>query len=75
MSFFMKHTGKILKNKYINGAAKIILSSLSSNPPCPGIIIPLSLTLACRLNFDSIKSPKVPKTLIIILKISQFVNV
>ena len=29
-------------------------------PPCPGIIFPLSLTPAIRLNLDSIKSPIVP---------------
>ena len=34
-------------------------------PPCPGIIFPLSLTPAILLNLDSIKSPKVPKTLAI----------
>lgn len=52
-----------------------MLSNRSNKPPCPGIIAPLSLTFACRLNLDSIKSPKVPKTLIMMLKISQFVKV
>ena len=58
----------------MNGAAKIILSKRSSKPPWPGIITPLSLTLACRLNLDSIKSPSVPKTLTIIPSMSQLVN-
>ena len=54
------------------GLANIILSSRSSIPPCPGIITPLSLTLYSRLNLDSIKSPNVPNTLIIIAIINQF---
>ena len=41
-------------------------------PPCPGNIEPLSLTFNSLLNFDSIKSPKVPNTLIIIAVNSQF---
>ena len=53
------------------GLANIILSSLSSNPPCPGIKAPLSLTFDCLLNFDSIRSPNVPKMLIIIAIINQ----
>ena len=49
-----------------------MLSSLSSIPPWPGNIEPLSFTFNSLLNFDSIKSPKVPNTLIIIAVISQF---
>ena len=54
------------------GLANIILSSLSNNPPWPGIITPLSLTLDCLFSFDSIRSPKVPKTLTIMAIINQF---
>ena len=54
------------------GLANIILSSLSNIPPWPGIILPLSFTLDSLFNFDSIKSPNVPKTLTIIAIISQF---
>ena len=49
-----------------------MLSNLSNIPPCPGIIFPLSLTFDSLLNFDSIKSPRVPNMLIIIAIISQF---
>ena len=49
-----------------------MLSNLSSIPPCPGNIEPLSFTFNSLLNFDSIKSPKVPNTLIIIAVNSQF---
>ena len=44
----------------MNGATNITLSKRSNIPPCPGMIFPLSLTPAIRLNFDSIKSPIVP---------------
>ena len=46
----------------MNGATNITLSNRSKTPPWPGIIFPLSLTPAIRLNFDSIKSPIVPIT-------------
>ena len=49
-----------------------MLSNLSSMPPCPGKIEPLSFTFNSLLNLDSIKSPKVPNTLIIIAVINQF---
>ena len=53
------------KCKYINinGAAKITLSKRSKKPPCPGIKLLLSFIPACRLNIDSIKSPRTPKIL------------
>ena len=44
----------------MNGAAKIALSKRSNIPPWPGIILPLSLTNAWRLYFDSTKSPIEP---------------
>ena len=44
----------------MNGATNITLSNRSKTPPCPGIIAPLSFTLAILLNLDSIKSPIVP---------------
>lgn len=56
----------------MNGAAKIALSKRSNIPPWPGIILPLSLTNAWRLYFDSTKSPKVPNILTKTLIINQF---
>ena len=44
------------------GAAKRRESNRSKKPPCPGIILPLSLTPAILLSLLSNKSPKVPKT-------------
>ena len=46
--------------KYTKGATNNKLSNLSNIPPCPGIILPLSLVLTCLLNFDSTRSPVVP---------------
>ena len=37
---------------YAIGIAKIIPSTLSRRPPCPGIIEPLFLNFERRLNFD-----------------------
>ena len=48
--------------KYTKGATNNKLSNLSNIPPWPGIIVPLSLVLACLLNFDSTRSPAVPRT-------------
>ena len=39
------------------GMAKITQSILSSIPPCPGKIFPVSLTLAILLKYEIIKSP------------------
>ena len=41
----------------VAGIAKIIPSILSSIPPCPGKIFPVSLTLASLLKYEIIKSP------------------
>ena len=43
-------------------------------PPCPGSILPLSLTPICLLNIDSTKSPNVPIMQIIAPKIIQSKN-
>ncbi len=43
------------------GAANSKLSNLSKKPPWPGIMVPLSFTLAMRLSLLSNKSPIVPK--------------
>ncbi len=37
-----------------------MLSNLSSNPPCPGIILPKSLTLYCLFIIEAVKSPIIP---------------
>ena len=42
---------------YANGIAKIIPSTLSSKPPCPGKILPVSLTLAFLLIYEINKYP------------------
>ena len=39
------------------GIVKIIPSILSSNPPCPGKILPVFLTLFNLLKYEIIKSP------------------
>ena len=56
--------GKVLKQEVentstndINIKNKRIPSNLSSNPPCPGIILLQSLTPHTLFNLDSIKSP------------------
>ena len=40
--------------------ASIILSNRSSNPPCPGMALPESLTCNVLLRRDSFRSPNVP---------------
>ena len=60
--------------KYTKGATNNKLSNLSNNPPCPGIMVPLSFTCACLLNFDSTKSPIVPNIDVITDKTIQFVK-
>ena len=47
-------------NNQTNGVAINKESKRSKNPPCPGIKLPLSFTLAIRFNLLSSKSPKVP---------------
>ena len=47
---------KITINNKTTGATDIMPSSLSSTPPCPGIILPESLTPKILLNLDSNKS-------------------
>ena len=42
---------------YTIGKINRVLSSLSSNPPCPGKILPKSLTPYLRLIRDADKSP------------------
>jgi len=42
---------------YENGNAKIIPSILSNNPPCPGIIVPVSLIFDNLLKKEIIISP------------------
>ena len=42
---------------YENGIAKIIPSILSSKPPWPGNILPVSLIFAKRLKYEIVKSP------------------
>ena len=37
--------------------AKIIPSNLSNNPPCPGIIFPVSFIFESRLKYETVKSP------------------
>ena len=41
----------------LNASILIKKFTLSKNPPCPGNIVPLSLTLAALLIIDSIRSP------------------
>ena len=56
------------------GKANKAPSNLSSRPPCPGIILPESLTPKLRLNCDSAKSPTVLVILIIKAKIKESCN-
>ena len=69
----MYYKTKYFNNKYPkrNGVAIIKLSKRSSNPPCPGIILPVSFISILRLNIDSTKSPIVPITGIIVAIIIQ----
>ena len=46
-----------IKYKYTTGAAIIKLSNLSSTPPCPGMIFPLSFTPNVLFSWLSTKSP------------------
>jgi len=46
---------------YAAGTAIRKLSKRSNIPPCPGRILPESLTSRVRLNKDSTRSPQVPK--------------
>ena len=39
----------VIKIIYENGKAKINPSALSNNPPCPGIILPVSFIFESRL--------------------------
>ena len=47
------------------GELKNIPSNLSKTPPCPGNKLPESFTPPLLFNKDSLKSPSIPKTLII----------
>ena len=51
----------------IIGIDEQIQSIRSNTPPWPGIILPLSFKLAALLRYDSNKSPKILKRVIIII--------
>ena len=60
-----------------NGKAKIIPSTLSRSPPCPGSKLPVSLTFALRFKNEINRSPKIdnktiPKPTKILLKLKEF---
>ena len=42
---------------------KIKLSNLSKIPPCPGIILPKSFILYCRLIIEATRSPSIENTI------------
>src|SRR5580704_4419947 len=49
--------------KYTTGSVNNVLSTRSSQPPCPGSSVPLSFTPAPRFRADSQRSPNCPATL------------
>src|SRR5688500_1882593 len=59
---------------HTNGVASKRESNRSRKPPCPGIICPLSFTLAILFNLLSSKSPAVPITVAIIVNPTQNQN-
>ena len=64
----------IQKKISVAGITNSKLSILSKIPPCPGKILPLSLTFKERLINDSHKSPNVENTDTIIAKLIHAVN-
>jgi len=46
----------------MSGMAKRMESNRSSDPPCPGMRVPLSLIWLSRFMSDSTRSPAVPAT-------------